>query len=40
MPTPDDTGTTTTPEGETQQKDAPPKLKRNDGSTTKTPDKP
>jgi hypothetical protein len=37
QPTPDDT--TTTPEGE-QQKEAPPKLKKNDTGTTKTPDKP
>lgn len=38
-PTPDDQGTT--PDGEQQQKDAPPKLKKNtDPSTTKTPDKP
>jgi len=36
QPTPDDTGTT--PEGE-QQKEAPPKLKKDPG-TTKTPDKP
>jgi predicted Zn-dependent protease len=40
-PTPDDP-TTTTPEGEpkTTEQSAPPKLKRNDGSTTKPPDKP
>ncbi|HKG45868.1 MAG TPA: M48 family metallopeptidase [Pyrinomonadaceae bacterium] len=37
QPTPDDT--TATPEGE-QQKEAPPKLKKNDTGTTKTPDKP
>ena len=37
QPTPEDTGTT--PEGE-QQKEAPPKLKKNDTGTTKTPDKP
>src|SRR5215203_3886816 len=37
QPTPDETGTT--PDGEQQQKEAPPKLKKNDG-TTKTPDKP
>ena len=36
QPTPDET--TTTPEGE--QKEAPPKLKKNDSGTTKTPDKP
>jgi hypothetical protein len=38
---PTDTGRhTTTPEGEQKQKtEAPPKLKKNDG-TTKTPDKP
>jgi len=41
QPTPDD-GTTTTPDGSDQQKstDGPPKLKKNDGATTKTPDKP
>lgn len=41
QPTPDD-GTTTTPaEGEQPKStEAPPKLKRNDGGTTKTPDKP
>src|ERR1044071_1348042 len=38
QPTPDDTGTT--PDGEQQQKDAPPKLKKPDTETTKTPDKP
>lgn len=40
QPTPDDT--TTAPDGEQpqQQKDAPPKLKKNDTGTTKTPDKP
>jgi len=38
MPTPDDT--TTTPDGETKPAEAPPKLKRNEGETTKTPDKP
>jgi predicted Zn-dependent protease len=37
QPTPDETGTT--PEGEQQPKDAPPKLKKDPG-TTKTPDKP
>jgi hypothetical protein len=36
QPTPDDS-TGTTPDGEQQQKEAPPKLKKNDG-TTKTPD--
>ena len=36
QPTPDET--TTAPEGE--QKEAPPKLKKNDTGTTKTPDKP
>jgi predicted Zn-dependent protease len=44
QPTPDDTTTTTTPDGEQKptETSAPPKLKRNDGSTTppKTPDKP
>ncbi len=40
QPTPDET-TTTTPEGEQKPTtEAPPKLKRNDGGTTKTPDKP
>ena len=41
QPTPDET-TTTTPEGSTETKstEAPPKLKRNEGGTTKTPDKP
>ena len=40
QPTPDDT-TTTTPEGEQKPAEsAPPKLKRNDTGTTKTPDKP
>jgi beta-barrel assembly-enhancing protease len=39
QPTPDET-TTTTPEGEQKPNEAPPKLKRNDGGTTKTPDKP
>jgi predicted Zn-dependent protease len=40
QPTPDDT--TATPDGETKPADtsAPPKLKRNTGDTTKTPDKP
>src|SRR6185369_12903378 len=38
QPTPDDPGTT--PDGEQQQKEAPPKLKKNDTETTKTPDKP
>jgi len=38
QPTPDDPGTT--PDGEQQQKEAPPKLKKNDTGTTKTPDKP
>jgi len=39
QPTPDDS--TTTPDGgEQQQKDAPPKLKKTDTGTTKTPDKP
>src|SRR5215208_2889705 len=38
QPTPDDPSTTT-PEGEQKQTEAPPKLKKNDG-TTKTPDKP
>lgn len=38
QPTPDDT--TTTPEGETKPAEAPPKLKRNEGDTPKTPDKP
>lgn len=37
QPTPDET--TTTPEGE-QQKEAPPKLKKNETETPKTPDKP
>jgi len=39
QPTPDDSGTTT-PDGEQQQpqKEAPPKLKKNDTGTTKTPD--
>jgi predicted Zn-dependent protease len=37
QPTPDDPGTT--PEGE-QQKEAPPKLKKDPSTTTKTPDKP
>jgi predicted Zn-dependent protease len=37
QPTPDET--TTTPEGE-QQKEAPPKMKKTDTGTTKTPDKP
>ena len=37
QPTPEETGTT--PDGEQQQKEAPPKLKK-DPSTTKTPDKP
>jgi predicted Zn-dependent protease len=40
QPTPDD-GATTTPEGEQPKStEAPPKLKRNDSGTTKTPDKP
>ena len=41
QPTPDDS-TTTTPDGgeQQQQKDAPPKLKKTDTGTTKTPDKP
>ena len=40
QPTPDDT-TTTPVEGEQPKStEAPPKLKRNDGGTTKTPDKP
>ncbi|HEY6230340.1 MAG TPA: M48 family metallopeptidase [Pyrinomonadaceae bacterium] len=40
QPTPDD-GTTTTTDGEQPKStEAPPKLKKNDGSTTKTPDKP
>jgi len=38
QPTPDETGTT--PEGEQQQKEAPPKLKKTDAEKTKTPDKP
>ncbi len=40
VPTPDES--TTTPDGETKPADssAPPKLKRNTGDTTKTPDKP
>ena len=40
QPTPDDS--TTTPEGEQKPADssAPPKLKKNDGTPTKTPDKP
>lgn len=38
QPTPDDAGTT--PDGEQEKKDAPPKLKKNDTETTKTPDKP
>jgi predicted Zn-dependent protease len=37
QPTPDDAGTT--PDGEQEKKDAPPKLKK-DPETTKTPDKP
>lgn len=44
QPTPDDGTTTTTPDGEQKpiESSAPPKLKRNDGSTPppKTPDKP
>jgi len=41
QPTPDDSTTTTTTDGEQQQqKDAPPKLKKTDTGTTKTPDKP
>jgi len=40
QPTPDD-GTTATPDGEQPKStEAPPKLKRNDTGTTKTPDKP
>jgi beta-barrel assembly-enhancing protease len=41
QPTPDDS-TTTTPDGGTEPKstEAPPKLKKNDTGTTKTPDKP
>lgn len=39
QPTPDET-TTTTPEGEQKPTEAPPKLKKNDTGTTKTPDKP
>src|SRR5689334_17636387 len=38
QPTPDETGTT--PDGTQEKKDAPPKLKKNDTDTTKTPDKP
>jgi len=38
QPTPDDTSTTA--DGEQQQKEAPPKLKKNDSESTKTPDKP
>ena len=40
QPTPDDSTTTTPDGGEQQQKDAPPKLKKTDTGTTKTPDKP
>ena len=41
QPTPDDSTTTTPAEGEQPKStEAPPKLKRNDGGTTKTPDKP
>ena len=40
QPTPDDTGTTPDGEQQQQQKDAPPKLKKPDTETTKTPDKP
>jgi predicted Zn-dependent protease len=43
QPTPDEPGTTTTPDGDqTQQKDAPPKLKKTttDSGATKPPDKP
>ncbi|HEU4931110.1 MAG TPA: M48 family metallopeptidase [Pyrinomonadaceae bacterium] len=40
QPTPDDSTTTTTPDGEQKSTEAPPKLKRNDTGTTKTPDKP
>ena len=40
QPTPDDSTTTTTPEGEQKSTEAPPKLKKNDTGTTKTPDKP
>jgi hypothetical protein len=41
QPTPDES-TTTTPDGEQKPADssAPPKLKRNEGTPTKTPDKP
>jgi beta-barrel assembly-enhancing protease len=38
QPTPDES--TTTPEGEKPAAEAPPKLKRNEPATTKTPDKP
>jgi len=40
QPTPDDSTTTTPDGGDQQQKDAPPKLKKTDTGTTKTPDKP
>ena len=40
QPTPDDGTTTTTPDGEQKSTEAPPKLKKNDTGTTKTPDKP
>ena len=40
QPTPDDTGTTPDGDQQQQQKDAPPKLKKPDTETTKTPDKP
>src|ERR1041384_3207159 len=40
QPTPDDSTTPTTTDGEQQQKEAPPKLKKTDTGTTKTPDKP
>ena len=40
QPTPDDSTTTTTPDGEQKSTEAPPKLKKNDTGTTKTPDKP
>ena len=40
QPTPDDSTTPPTTDGEQQQKEAPPKLKKTDTGTTKTPDKP
>jgi predicted Zn-dependent protease len=40
QPTPDDSTTTTTPDGEQKSTEAPPKLKKNDTGTSKTPDKP